>query len=271
MATAHSPREHRRYLSMLRSYLLGALAVIVTTFICWHFRSFLGSASILLLYTLEVFLVAYAFGLGPSILSVIYSVSAFAFFFAPPIFSFAVHDPHTFLALLVLLIVAFVTSSLMQRLRDQIALTQRNASRTDALLDLAQLCSERIREETLAVRLSELLSKHLSIDASIALMQKPIACEDDTPDCPLHDLPDSWCLDAVRRLLEHPTTGLPGVQDSGGGRYLLLKTESTVVGVIRLNHAQEADDLDPDERAFLEDFIDQFAQQFERMKLGAQV
>ena len=266
MATAHSPREHLRYLSMLRSYLLGALAVIVTTFICWHFRSFLGSASILLLYTLQVFLVAYAFGLGPSILSVIYSVSAFAFFFAPPIFSFAVHDPHTFLALLVLLIVAFVTSSLMQRLRDQIALTQRNASRTDALLDLAQLCSERISDETLAIRLSELFSKHLSIDASLWLMKEPIVCGVYTPDLPLHHLPGTWYPAAVRQLLEHPAPGLPGSKDPEGGRYLLLKTESSILGIIRFNTTQEADDLDPDETSFMEDFIEQIAHQVDRLK-----
>lgn len=267
MATIHTPREHLRYLLMLRRYLFSAFAVILTTAICWHFKIFLGSPSILLLYTLQVFLVAYSFGLGPSILSVIYSVSAFAFFFAPPIYSFAVNDPHTFIALVVLLVVATVTSSLMQRLRDQIQLSERNALQTAALLDLSVICSNSTHFDSLALELANLLSRRLSLQSSVWLLDEPLICEAYTADKPLHNLPGTWHPAAIKRLLINPIPGLPGTKDPEGGRYLLMKTDERIVGIVRLDPEHEGVDLTPDQEAFLEDYIEQMANQINQRYL----
>ena len=265
MAIVPNSRAHLSYLLMLRDYLFGALAVILTTMVSWHFRDFLGSASILLVYTLEVFLVAYFLGLGPSILSVIYSVSAFAFFFAPPIYSFAVHDPHTFLALLILLIVAIVTSSLMQRLRTQMQLSEKNRSQTEALLDLAELCTKRSTLDSLAVDLADLLSRRLSIMASLWLPDEASICEGYNADQPLNKLPGTWHSAAVRHLLINSSSGMPGTKDPEGGRYLLLKTDTRIVGVLRLDAEHGGADINPDHESFLEHFVDQIANQVERL------
>jgi K+-sensing histidine kinase KdpD len=68
-------------------------------------------------YLLGVFFVAMHFGLLPSILASLTSAGAFAFFFAPPIFSFAIVDQENLIGLAVMLVVGVVTSNLAENIR----------------------------------------------------------------------------------------------------------------------------------------------------------
>jgi len=128
----HKP--HRRVVG----YFWGLAATTLCTLITWPLRTQIGPANILMIFLLGVFFVAIRFGRGPSILASLQSAGAFAFFYAPPIFSFAVSDTEHLIGLAVMLIVAVVTSSLMEALRSQAAVAAQRERRASTLYRLSK-------------------------------------------------------------------------------------------------------------------------------------
>jgi K+-sensing histidine kinase KdpD len=107
----------RRPESTYLALLLAIAIPLLLTLIDWPFRHVLTPSNILLVYLLGVFFVAMHFGLLPSILASLTSAGAFAFFFAPPIFSFAIVDQENLTGLAVMLVVGVVTSNLAENIR----------------------------------------------------------------------------------------------------------------------------------------------------------
>ena len=106
----------RRSESTYLALLLGIAVPLLLTLVDWPFRNVLTPSNILLVYLLGVFFVAMHFGLLPSILASLTSAGAFAFFFAPPIFSFAIVDQENLMGLVVMLVVGVVTSNLAENI-----------------------------------------------------------------------------------------------------------------------------------------------------------
>lgn len=119
-------------------YLWGIAAPLLLTLIDWPLRQWLGPASILMTYLFGVFLVASRYGHGPSILASLLSASVFAFYFARPFFSFAIHDLENAIDLSIMIIVANVTSSLLEKSQLQTELAQQRVERANALYRLSQ-------------------------------------------------------------------------------------------------------------------------------------
>ncbi|TAN52476.1 MAG: DUF4118 domain-containing protein [Methylococcaceae bacterium] len=103
-------------------YAAGIAAPALCTALTWPLRHSLGPASILMIYLLGVFLVATRHGRGASILASLLSAPAFAYFYAPPIFSLVMADSENIIGLLVMLLVANVTSGLVERIGSQAAI-----------------------------------------------------------------------------------------------------------------------------------------------------
>lgn len=130
---------------MLRCWLpcfLGLLAPLICTMASWPFREWLGASSILLLYLLGVFLIASSYGRLPSVIASLVSAPAFAFFYAPPIFSFAISDLKNITGLGIMLIVANVTSNLVEALRDQIEVSEQRERWASILYRFTNTLSE---------------------------------------------------------------------------------------------------------------------------------
>lgn len=106
----------RRSESTYLALFLGIAVPLLLTLVDWPFRNVLTPSNILLVYLLGVFFVAMHFGLLPSILASLTSAGAFAFFFAPPIFSFAIVDQENLMGLVVMLVVGVVTSNLAENI-----------------------------------------------------------------------------------------------------------------------------------------------------------
>lgn len=119
-------------------YLWGVLAPLICTAIDWPLRHWLGPASILMIYLLGVFLVASRYGRGASIVASVLSAPVFAFYFAKPIFSFAIHDLENIIGLLVMMLVANVTGRLLEKSRHQARLATQREQRTNAMYRLSQ-------------------------------------------------------------------------------------------------------------------------------------
>ena len=82
---------------------LSLLVLLVLTLVAWVFRDILIPSNVLLIYLLGVFFVAIQFGLFSSVLASLISAAAFAFFFAPPIFSLKIADFDNLMGLVIML------------------------------------------------------------------------------------------------------------------------------------------------------------------------
>lgn len=118
--------------------LVGVASPTVCTLLIWPFRAELGSAGILLIYLLGVFLVATRFGRYPSILATLLSAADFAYYFARPVFSLAISDTQNLVGLAVMLVVAWVTSGLMEQAREQTRLAAQRERNASALYGLSK-------------------------------------------------------------------------------------------------------------------------------------
>ena len=130
------PRLRRR--SPFRSYVWGVLAVGVATVICRLMFHHLGPANLVMIYLLEVVVVAAIWGRGPSLLASLLSVAAFDFFFVPPHLTFAVANGEYFITFGVMLIVTLLISTLAVRLRDQAETHRRRQERAATLYKMSR-------------------------------------------------------------------------------------------------------------------------------------
>ena len=126
----------------MRGYVWGVAAPLACSLLYWPLQKWVGPASILMSYLLAVFMVAMRFGRGPSVLSSLLSAPVFAFYFARPIFSFAVHDLENIIGLAVMVIVANVTGNLLEISRLQAELARQREARTAALYRLSRDLSD---------------------------------------------------------------------------------------------------------------------------------
>ncbi len=128
-------------------WLWGIAFPLLLTLIDWPFRDMLTPSNILLVYLLGVFIIAIRLGLWPSILASLTSAAAFAYFFAPPIFSFAIADQENLVGLVVMLVVGVVTSNLAESVRHQARIDEHRERRVSALYrlskELTEACSEK--------------------------------------------------------------------------------------------------------------------------------
>lgn len=98
----------------------------------------LDRINLALLFLLPVLISAVRWGLGPSFLASALGVSVFDFFFVPPYYSFAVADVRYLFIFAVFLLVAVVTGTMANRLRNEARRAAEREKRTLALYALGR-------------------------------------------------------------------------------------------------------------------------------------
>lgn len=131
-------------------YFWGVLTPLICTVIAWPLHSLLGEASVLMLYMLGVFLVASRFGRGASMVASLLSAPVFAFYFASPIFSFAIRDIENIVGLVVMIVVANLTSNLLDQYKLQAELARLRENRSNALYRLSEALADASSREAVA-------------------------------------------------------------------------------------------------------------------------
>src|SRR5687768_4909523 len=103
----------------LESYLWAAASVAVTALVAVVLHHSLALPNLALVFLFAVLFTAVRWGLRASILASVLSVLVYDFLFVRPHYTFHVSSPQDILSLVVFLIVAFLTSNLTGRIRDQ--------------------------------------------------------------------------------------------------------------------------------------------------------
>lgn len=264
--TAEPITERVRPQHRLR-FFWGVVAVVFCTLIAWPLRQWLSPAIILMIYNLGVFLVAASYGRGASIVASLLSIPAFAFFFAPPIFSFAISDIENLVGLLVMLLVANLTSNLLERIQFQAKIAQLRKNQASALyrliMDLSNTLNDKMLATVVVTHLFEefqVLSVLLLPNAEGKLMYP-------------HEPPSAHSLQGVDLLKAQDIFStnrvteqnrLPALTLNNSILYIPLLGSQEVVGVIAMQR------IDPEFTTFLQTYLQQIGLTLERLYLAAQ-
>lgn len=113
--------------------------VVLCTAVCKSLGAFIDSENIVMIFLLNVTLIAYQFGLRASLISSVLSVIAFDFFFVPPLYTFAVADlDRDLITFAFMLTAGFIISTLTGRLRQQAIAMRAREDKTQALYQLSR-------------------------------------------------------------------------------------------------------------------------------------
>jgi two-component system sensor histidine kinase KdpD len=159
MQTAEFFKHHRDKYSY-RHWLWAIAIPLIITLIDWPFREVLTPSNILMFYLLGVFFVAIRFGFWPSILASLTNAAAFAYFFAPPIFSLAIVEQENLVGLAFTIVIGAVTSNLAENIRQQAYEAQQRERRASSLYSLSKELAEARQEKDII----EIGSRHIQTE-----------------------------------------------------------------------------------------------------------
>ena len=144
------------FLFRTQRYLLPTVFIALVTAVFFTLRDVLDTTLIALLYLIPLGMITAYWGLGPGITSALLTFLVFNYFFIPPYYLLAVHQPSDVVILIVFLIVAVVISQLVGRAQaGQAIATAREREATqlyELSVALAGLHSDRAIAEILAKR-----------------------------------------------------------------------------------------------------------------------
>lgn len=127
---------------VLTSYAVPLLGVALVTWITSAMLAQWGLTSAALLFLLPVLLGAARGGLGPGLVAALAGAGAYNFFLLPPYFSFRVHGPENAVSVLVLVLMAIVTSRLATRLREREDEANARAAVSEELAQISRLLAK---------------------------------------------------------------------------------------------------------------------------------
>lgn len=263
MMLSRSRRQGR-----LQGYLWGIAVPFICTLIDWPLRHVLGPASILMTYLLGVFLVASRYGRGASIIASFLSAPVFAFYFANPIFSFAINDLENIIGLAVMIVVANVTSNFLERVQLQAEISKQRENRANALYRLSQALSDAHNQQSVA----KIAVSHIYDDfgaSSVLLFPNREFHLQYPPDEPLEHSLTSINLEIAQQAYQQHTTKQTS-ESTCSIRYYLLERSQIIQGVLAIESPADFDLASPELITFFDTFLNLISQTLERLRLTEQ-
>jgi two-component system sensor histidine kinase KdpD len=225
-----------------------------------------------MIYLLGVFLVATRFGRATSIIASLLSAPAFAFFFAPPIFSLAISDIENIIGLGAMMVVANVTSNLLERVRFQADIAAQRESLATALYCLSRALSEAQDEPTVVRTAVSNIYDELGA-SSVLLLPDADGRMRYPADSPLGqslrgaDLGTAQWLFDIKKSITGDNADIP-VKDHV--TYFPLEGSQGMVGVLAIQTASAPKLSNREVTTFLNTFLNQIAQALVRVRLATQ-
>jgi two-component system sensor histidine kinase KdpD len=249
----------------------GIAVPLLLTLIDWPFRQTLTPSNILLVYLLGVFFVAIRFGLWPSILAAVTSAAAFAFFFAPPIFSFAIDDPENLVGLAVMLVVGAVTSNLAANVRYQARVAEHRERRASALYRLSkELAEARLETEIIEIGVRHIHAEFGGRNTFLFPDRSGLVCYPDEP--PLSISLRGADLSIARRVFSNGQMAGYGADMAPDETvvYIPLNGSTGTIGILVLEPVDVRSISLPEQRQLLDTFVNLIIHALERAKLAEQ-
>jgi two-component system, OmpR family, sensor histidine kinase KdpD len=132
------PDVPRAAVAQLRSYVEAVLMVAASTLVGLAIAPRWGNSGVDLLYLPAVLGAALLGGIGPALVAAALSALAYNFFFTAPHLTFRIDDPNELVTVIVLFVVAVVTSQLAAAVRRQARIAQAHAQRNATIAGVAR-------------------------------------------------------------------------------------------------------------------------------------
>ncbi len=250
-------------------WLWGIIVPLLLTLIDWPFREILTTSNILMFYLLGVFFVAIRFGFWPSILASLTNAAAFAYFFAPPIFSFAIAEPENLAGLAVTMVVGTVTSKLAENVRHQARVAEQRERRASALYRLSkELAKARLETEIIEIGVRHIHAEFGGRNTFLFPDRNGLVCYPD--ELPLDISFVGADLDVVQWVFDNgqmPRHGTDTVPNATAV-YVPLNGSTGTIGVLVLEPANLTGIFLPEQRQLLDTFVNQIVHTLERANLA---
>ncbi|HKT34995.1 MAG TPA: sensor histidine kinase KdpD [Nitrospira sp.] len=262
-------RRSLKRTSRRREYLFALVGVAMATAVGWVMFPYFGPVNLIMVYLIEVTVVAIRLGRGPSVLASVLSVGTFDFFFVPPYLSFGVSDIQYLLTFSIMLIVALVISNLAVRIREQAELARYRERRTTVLYEMSRdLATHRgtaMLTQVAVKHLREVFEGQVAIfladaDQRVRLQRtEQLFFEFNPKEAGVAQ----WVFDHNERAGSGTDT-LPGAS----ALYLPLVGSGGPIGVIAVRPNDAGLLRDPDQLHLLESLVNQVALAIERTRLS---
>lgn len=224
-----------------------------------------------LLYLLPVMVAATRYGLRTSIVTSLASSLAYNFFFIPPTHTLTIEDPRNVITVLVLLGVAFVSSQLAARVRDQATLAQASAAQNSALAGFARLLTGIGKLDDLASLLCAEIGRQL--DGHTVLLMPEHASLSRRWSWPLDLHLETLDLAAARWAFENNRPAGRGSDTLTASEWLFhpVVAGGNCLGVFGIARPDAAAPLRSDQMPLLLSLLDQGGLALERISLETQM
>jgi K+-sensing histidine kinase KdpD len=233
-------------------WLWTAAGCAVATLLAMALRPWLAPENLVMLYLMEVVLVAVRLGRRQAIAASFLAVLAFDLFVVPPYFSLGVDDSQYLLTFAIMLAVALIISGLTSNLKAQASLADYRARRATALFELSGALSAALTRSQVVEAGCSRLQAMFDVPALLLL-----AGRDGRLEAPAGTAPD--VLAAARKMMEADGAAPP----AGAAIYLPLRAPMRLRGVLVLQQA--AAPLQPEMLQLLQTCAAQIALAVERV------
>jgi two-component system sensor histidine kinase KdpD len=253
----------------LRGYAEALLLVAASTLVGLAIAPRWGRSAVDLLYLPTVLAVAVRAGFGPAIVAAISSAVAYNYFFTAPYHTLRIHSPEDIVTVVVLFLVALVTSRLAARMREQARLAQAHAERNATIAGLARrLLSGTGEREIAEVAVNELGRLFDCNAVLLADSPKPriLAAHPTSIQLTPGDIAAAATVIASGQAIGRGVSGVTTVE----WQFHPVRSEAAVLAAIGLARDDGLPPVDSDQLPLLGNLLDQIALALERAHLESE-
>lgn len=256
----------RQFASGLRGHVEALLMVAASTLVGLAIAPRWGSAPVVLFYLPPVLFAALLRGLAPALGAAVASTLAYNFFFTAPYRTLLIHSPADAVTVLVLFVVALVTSHLASSMREQAQLAEAHASRNATIAGLARRLLSRVSEAEIAQVAVDDLARLFRCNAVLVTDADDLKLVAGTP--PGMALNPSDTAAAVLTL----GTGLPagravGQANLADWQFHPVSSDAEVIAAVGLARNDGLPPVHEDQLPLLGSLLDQIALALDRARL----
>jgi two-component system sensor histidine kinase KdpD len=251
-------------------WLWTAAGCALATVLAMALRPWLAPENLVMLYLMEVVLVAVRLGRKQAVAASFLAVTAFDLFVVPPYYSLGVEDSQYLLTFAIMLAVALIISGLTSSLKTQASLADYRARRAAALFELSGALSAALTRSQVVEAGRSHLQALFDVPALLLLSDRDGRLEvpEDAPP------PSPAVLAAAVKMMEDDGDGDGAAPHASDAIYLPLRAPMRLRGVLVLQQA--AAQLQPEMLQLLQTCAAQIALAVERVHYvdvahGAQV
>ena len=270
---AEAPTEVRRGLTSTAvaplPFLYAAFAVAAALGAGKGLTALTPIPNLSMVFMLAVLLIAVSFGVWPAIFASFLSFLVYNFFFIPPLYTFTIAEPFEFLALVIFLIVAIISSALAGRVRQQATVAANRMRAMRRLYEFTRRLSGLASLDAVAEGAAGEI--HASLGRGVVVLLAQDGDLQLAAAWPPEDSLDAAATTAARWAFAHvePAGADTGTLPTIPWYFIPLRIGERTLGVIGVARGERP--LDSEARALLDTLAEQTAAALERALLSREM